>query len=83
MDSMPFLQISEHDGHLFDVCLVDRNDAGEQRWEVEVQMLNPGDGSPHGAVVALSERFISVEAARFAGNDLARRLAAERTKTAG
>jgi hypothetical protein len=83
MDLMPLTQVSEHDGHLFDVSLVNRRDAGEQRWGVEVQMLNPKDSSPKGAVVALSEGFISAEAARSAGNDLARRLSAERTKTAG
>lgn len=83
MDLMPFSQISEHDGHLFDVSLVDRSDAGEQRWRVEVQMLNAKDSSPDGAVVALSEEFISVEAARSAGNNLARQLIAERSKTAG
>ena len=31
MDLMPFSQVSEHDGHLFDVSLVDRGDAGQQR----------------------------------------------------
>jgi hypothetical protein len=80
MDLMPLSQISEHDGHLFDVSLVDRNGAGEQRWGVEVQMLNVKDRSPNGAVVALSEGFISLEAARSAGNDLARQLIAERRK---
>lgn len=78
---MPFLQVSEHDGHLFDVSLVDRCDAGKQRWGVEVQMLNATDGSPDGAIVALSEEFISVEAARSAGNNLGCQLIAERYNT--
>jgi hypothetical protein len=83
MDTTPYLKISGHAGHLFDVSLVDRSDAGVQQWEVEVQMLNPEDRSPVGAVVMLSEKFISAEAARSAGNALARRLLAERFDTAG
>lgn len=83
MDLMPFSQVSEHDGYLFDVSLVDRGDAGQQRWGVEVQMLNAKDSTPNGAMVALSEGFISLEAARSAGNDLALQLIAERTKKAG
>jgi hypothetical protein len=81
MDLMPFSKISEHNGHLFDISLVDRSHAGEQRWGVEVQMLDVKDSSPVGAVVMLSEEFISVEAARYAGNDLARLLIGERANT--
>jgi hypothetical protein len=50
---------------------------------VEVQMLNAKDSSPVGAVVMLSEEFVSVEAARSAGNDLARILIEERSNTTG
>ena len=82
MDMMPFSKISVHNGYLFGVSLVDCSDAGEQRWEVEVQMLSAEDRSPLGAVVMLSEKFISAEAARSAGNDLARRLIRERSHTA-
>jgi hypothetical protein len=81
MDLMPFLRVYERDGHLFDVSLVDRCDAGKQRWGVEVQMFNAKDRSPDGAVVALSEDFITVEAARSAGNELVRQLIAERSNT--
>lgn len=83
MELMAFSRISEHEGYLFDVNLVDRCDAGEQRWRVEVQMLNAKDSSPVGAVVMLSEEFLSVEAARSAGNDLGRLLVEERGNTGG
>jgi hypothetical protein len=83
MELMAFSRISEHDGYLFDVNLIDRGDAGKQRWGVEVQMLNAKDSLPVGAVVMLSEEFISVEAARSAGNDLARILIEERSNTTG
>lgn len=83
MDLMAFLRIPEHDGYLFDVNLVDRCNPGEQRWRVEVQMLNAKDSSPVGAVVMLSEEFLSVEAARYAGNNLGRILVEERSNTGG
>ena len=83
MELMAFSRISEHEGYLFDVHLVNRCNASEQRWRVEVQMLNAKDSSPFGAVVMLSEEFFSVEAARSAGNDLARILIEERSNMAG
>ena len=83
MELMAFSRISEHDGYLFDVNLVDRCNAGEQRWRVEVQMLNAKDSLPVGAVVMLSEEFLSVQAARSAGNNLGRILVEERSKTGG
>lgn len=81
MELMGFSRIAEHDGYLFDVNLVDRCDAGEQRWRVEVQMLNAKDSSLVGAVVMLSEEFLSAEAARSAGNELGRILVEERSNT--
>jgi hypothetical protein len=81
MELRAFSRISEHDVYLFDVNLVDRRNAGEQRWRVEVQMLNAKDSSPVGAVVMLSEEFLSVEAARSAGNNLGRILVEERSNT--
>lgn len=83
MELMAFSRISEHDGYLFDVNLVDRCNAGEQRWRVEVQMLSAKDSLPVGAVVMLSEEFLSVQAARSAGNNLGRILIEERSKTGG
>jgi len=83
MELMAFSRISEHDGYLFDVNLVDRCNAGEQRWRVEIQMLNAKDSLPVGAVVMLSEEFLSVQAARSAGNNLGRILVEERSKTGG
>jgi hypothetical protein len=82
MELMAFSR-TEHQGFLFHVNLVDRCDAGEQRWRVEVQMLNAKDSPPIGAVAMLSEEFISVEAPRSAGNNLARILIEERSNVAG
>jgi hypothetical protein len=83
MDLMPYSQISDYNGHMFEVSLVDRYDGNEQRWGVEVRKLNAEDNSQSGETVTLKEQFTTVEAARSAGNDMAHSIAAEQFKTVG
>jgi hypothetical protein len=80
---MPHIHVTDFEGHLFSVTLVDRGDPSSQRWGVEVRILDAEGNLLNADSVTLGGEFTSMEAAKSAGNDRARQLIADRAKKAG
>jgi hypothetical protein len=82
MDEIFSTAISEHAGHLFEVGLLRHHHGLEQRWVVEVRLIDANGHPVEPGATVLDAQFADKDVAKAAGAAAARQLIKERLKVA-